>query len=249
MPVPGAATVIARPAPRVSGARRRGAHTASRLTNGSQPFLDRVDQRSVPARRMLDLRAQFLASALRPYNVGQKGLPAIASPPLSLGDLTVTAQAMLKNLVTLVVQSEIFEAKTARGEEVDNDQLVRTANLTLRVLDMWGSATAGMDFLVPEVADALRARRAELIAAKKQAEAEQAAQLLAAVGPKGVHKIANLVKREQRLARAKKAPPVVVPVGTATEPPINADEIERLALERAGLPLPDYLRRSPDGES
>ena len=95
-------------------------HARSRKTNGSAAFLGPVDGRSRPARRHRDLVRAF-TDALG----GRESL-------------TTGQRVKVEQAAGLAVRAELLQAATARGEDVDNEDLVRVANTLRRELSDLG---------------------------------------------------------------------------------------------------------------
>lgn len=92
----------------------------SAVSNGTRMF-DGVDGRSPGARRFRDLVAAYCTDLGRAYEA------------LSEAERNTVRQA-----ATCQLQSEALQGALARGERVDTDQLVRLANLSVRLLRSLG---------------------------------------------------------------------------------------------------------------
>lgn len=86
----------------------------SRLTNGSQTFLERLDGRGVLARRWRDLYWDFLAQT------GGKN------------------ETLVRTLTSLCVQRDAIDVRLARGEPVETADLIRVAGAISRLMTKLG---------------------------------------------------------------------------------------------------------------
>ena len=86
----------------------------ARLSNGKQTFLERLDGRSLTARRWRDLYRDFLTQT------GGKN------------------EALVRVLTSLCVQRDIIDVRLARGESVDTQDLIRVAGAISRLMTKLG---------------------------------------------------------------------------------------------------------------
>jgi hypothetical protein len=85
----------------------------AKVTNGTK-LLAGVDQRSASYRRFRDLVADLVAEQGRELSISEIGL--------------------IRSVAALLVRSEELQAAAVRGEDVDADELIRTASEARRLL-------------------------------------------------------------------------------------------------------------------
>lgn len=86
----------------------------SRLSNGRQMFLERLDGRSIAARRWRDLFCQFMAQT------GGRN------------------EIMVRTLASLCLQRDLIDMRLAKGEDVDAGELIKLSGEIRRVMGRLG---------------------------------------------------------------------------------------------------------------
>jgi hypothetical protein len=114
----------------------------SRVTNG-KALLAGIDGRSAAARRYRDLAMSF---------AGELG-----------GELAMTEpeKALVRLAAALTVQGETMQAAIVRGDKVDDEQVVRTANALTRALSQLRRKSRSPKTAAPSLQDYLAKRAAE----------------------------------------------------------------------------------------
>lgn len=75
--------------------------------------------------------------------------------------LTTSQAAMIRQLATVIIESEKLQAQSITGETaVDHEQLVRLSNLQARLIGQLGLRQRKADDTVPTLADLLARREA-----------------------------------------------------------------------------------------
>lgn len=217
----------------------------SRVSNG-KAYMERVDGRSAIARRMRDLRAELLAAVLHRYNAPTHHGVALFNPPIGYEALNAEAAALVKTTVMLMVQAEQLEAKIASGQPVDHDDLVRVVNLGARSLERLRALAKP---LKPQYEASAQAALAELDAMAREGQAKRVA--LAMDETRLREKVLSTAINRERLELD--APRLAVLIAAERERELRyiaclsttpgPDDIERAALERAGLPVPKHLQK------
>jgi hypothetical protein len=119
--------------------------TPSRVSNGSS-MLPGIDGRSAAARRYRDLAMSF---------AGELGGEAAMTEP---------EKALVRLAAALTVQGETMQAAIIRGDTVDDEQVVRTANALTRALTQLRRKSRSPKTAAPSLQDYLAKRDAEATA-------------------------------------------------------------------------------------